>query len=52
LKKGKGGRKHEEHNSEEDTSDENVLDDESDVEDSEGDTSDENVLVLIRRVFF
>jgi hypothetical protein len=35
LKKGKGGRKHEEQNSEEDTSDENVLDDESDVEDSD-----------------
>lgn len=40
LKKGKGGRKHEEHNSEEDTSDENVLDDESDVEDSDEELKD------------
>ena len=40
LKKGKGGRKHEEQNSEEDTSDENVLDDESDVEDSDEELKD------------
>ena len=40
LKKGKGGRKHEEHNSEEDTSDENVLDGESDVEDSDEELKD------------
>ena len=40
LKKGKGGRKHEEHNSEEDTSDGNVLDGESDVEDSDEELKD------------
>jgi hypothetical protein len=40
LKKGKGGRKHEEQNSEEDPSDENVLDDESDVEDSDEELKD------------
>jgi hypothetical protein len=40
LKKGKGGRKHEEQNSEADTSDENVLDDESDVEDSDKELKD------------
>ena len=40
LKKGKGGRKHEEQNSEGDTSDENVLDDELDVDDSDEELKD------------
>jgi predicted nuclease with TOPRIM domain len=40
LKIGKGRRKHEEQNSEGDTSDENVLDDESDVEDSDEELKD------------